>query len=325
MPPGMTNWADGLPASRDLTNSEETQRVLSLASKILAFGTPLHILKSYYYGNEECGNAGPAILVSAIGSAESKQIISQLPPFHLTCIFAMYGEQNRIRKKIEHVNGQDSLRMKVRQLKWLFAGEEEKTWEIIAVDDGCPNNSRGLAQAIVDKEEYSNVHVLGLEDAVTKSIPFFRDRGLTRGCKESRKGGAILYGLYHAASQLHINGHRQHKSSMNLVMYTDSDLSLDMSLCGLLVSDILGVKKSQVSIGARYGISHIVKSPHGRILGYPQNMFVEYPNMMKINMRIRHYIRSQLFPKLSNIYDIHCHLNVSRPTTSWQSLVTCGH
>lgn len=127
------------------------------------------------------------------------------------------------------------------------------------------------------------------------------ERGLTAGCKESRKGGAILYGLQRAAQDA---ASASISSVPRLVMYTDSDLSSDMSLCGLLASGILWDGAS-MSMGARYGSAEtfLVKPPDHGASGHPQNHF-EQPNMMKIV--IRHYFRVRLLPMLRGIYDTQC-------------------
>ena len=140
-----------------------------------------------------------------------------------------------------------------------------------------------------------------LEDAVRERDPFFIGRGLTAGCKESRKGGAILYGLKRAAQDA---VSASSAGVPRLVMYTDSDLSSDMSLCGLLASGILKGGAS-MSMGARYGTAEtfLVKPPDHGASGHPQSHF-EQPNMMKIV--IRHYFRVRLLPMLKGIYDTQC-------------------
>ena len=83
--------------------------------------------------------------------------------------------------------------------------------------------------------------VLDLEDAVRAGMPFFAERGLTAGCKESRKGGAILYGLHTAGTR-----ERSLGDPPLLAMYTDSDLSSDMSLCGLLADGLRPSKSGAI-------------------------------------------------------------------------------
>lgn len=116
--------------------------------------------------------------------------------------------------------------------------------------------------------------------------------------KKSRKGGAILYGLRQVAQKPAVEG------KPNLVMYTDSDLSTDMALCGLLSFGILKAGCS-VSSGARYGSAgtFLVKPPNGGASPHPQSHY-EQPNMMKIVLR--HYVRVRLLPMLQGVYDTQC-------------------
>ncbi len=79
----------------------------------------------------------------------------------------MYNEHNRIRTNIEHPSGEDFLRRKVLQLKWLFEGEIDKKWELVFVDDGCPEKSGEIAAEIIQQEKYNNVRVLFLAMTVT--------------------------------------------------------------------------------------------------------------------------------------------------------------
>lgn len=296
----VTRLSKGLPLTRDLTSNDEAVKCLQLASEILASGVPIDEVKKVAY--KEPGNT-PAIVISAVGSAESKIKLQACGPHHMTCIFAMYGEQNRIRSKKEHENGQDLLRNKVMQLKWLFDGEEGKTWDIIAVDDGCPKDSQGLARKIVAGEAYKNVTLLNLQEAIDQQIPFFTEERGLKSTKDSRKGGAILYGLYFAArKQAFDKGATSNKSKPHFVMYTDSDLSTDMSLCGLLSAGIM-TDGCSMSMGARYGMPETFLVKDKCALGHPDSHF-DQPNMMKIVFR--HYTRIRLLPMLTGIYDTQC-------------------
>lgn len=220
----------------------------------------------------------------------------------MTCIFAMFGEQNRIRTKQEHENGQDLVRMKVAQLEWLFGGEAGKTWEILAVDDGCPNDSIGLARKIVAQDGLKNVKLINLQEAIDQQMPYFvRDRKL-KNTKESRKGGAILYGLAYAARNAPPQGAGFFPTPPQYVMYTDSDLSTDMSLCGLLSAG-MQTDGCSMSMGARYGQAETFLVKDKCALGHPASHF-DQPNMMKINFR--HYVRMRLLPMLQGIYDTQC-------------------
>lgn len=223
----------------------------------------------------------------------------------MTCIFAMFGEQNRLRTKTEHENGQDLMRNKVLQLDWLFAGAKEgQTWEILAVDDGCPNDSIGLARKVIAAEGYKNVKMINLQEAIDQQIPYFvKDRKL-KNTKESRKGGAILYGLMYAAKNAppKAGGWFGGGGVPQYVMYTDSDLSTDMSLCGLLSAG-LQTDGCSISMGARYGTAETFLVKDKCALGHPDSHY-DQPNMMKIVFR--HYTRMRLLPMLQGIYDTQC-------------------
>jgi len=290
----------GLPLVRDLTSREEAMKVLELATEILNSKVPLEEIKKVAFKDPK---RTPAILLSAVGSAESKLKLQKCGPHHMTCIFAMYGEQNRLRTKAEHENGQDLLRLKTAQLEWLFDGEKEKTWELIAVDDGCPNDSIGLARKIKQEAGLKNVKLLNLQEAVDQNLDFFTQRGL-KSTKDSRKGGAILYGLWYAAKNAKVDGKAGvfSKGTPQLVMYTDSDLSTDMSLCGLLSAGIL-TDGCCMSMGARYGMPETFLVKDKCALGHPESHY-DQPNMMKIVFR--HYQRVRLLPMLKGIYDTQC-------------------
>lgn len=297
--PRLEELKKSLPVSRDLTNTDENMQVLDIAKEILESKADIEEIKKETFGSEKEKPASP-VLVSAVGAAESKLLLKQCPAHHLVCVFAMYGEKNRIRTKQEHENGQDFLCTKVKQLEWLFDGEEGKTWEILAVDDGCPDGSKDLAKDIVQKKSLKNITILDLRNAYKEKIPFFMDRGLDEACKKSRKGGAILYGLLHAAASRPFYP----DTKPTLVMYTDSDLSTDMALCGLLSDGVLN-KGSCISMGARYGSpgTFLVKPPDQGAAPHPKSHF-EQPNMMKIVLR--HYVRVRLLPMLEGIYDTQC-------------------
>merc|ERR1719393_313099 len=91
---------------------------------------------------------------------------------------------------------------KIKQLEWLFGRSKTKTFDVVAVDDGCPDKSGDLAREVVAKHELQNVTIMDVRDAFKNKDQFFLDRGLDDAAKKSRKGGAILYGLRHVASSM---------------------------------------------------------------------------------------------------------------------------
>ena len=123
----------GVSRTRDLTDNAQTRSILEMASQMISDTTAdnavsLESLRNQYFGFGD-DVEGPVVVISAISSAESKLLMKDLPPFHLSCVIAIYGEQNRIKQKHEHPNGQDFIRNKVAQLRELvkFCVTKKKT------------------------------------------------------------------------------------------------------------------------------------------------------------------------------------------------------
>lgn len=84
---------------------------------------------------------------------QSKRVIANLPEkTHITIVFAVYKEHNRMVPKTLHEHGEDCIREKIRQMNW-FADCPNFSWDMIIVDDGCPNNSGVKAQQILHQYE----------------------------------------------------------------------------------------------------------------------------------------------------------------------------
>ncbi|MCP3929611.1 MAG: glycosyltransferase [Bacteroidetes bacterium] len=180
-------------------------------------------------------------ILLALKIAKSKLIIREInEPVTISVVFAVYKEHNRIKKNTEHPHGEDFLRRKVLQLERLFENQPNFNWELIVVDDGCPENSGKIAQNIIEENRWGEkVEVLFLEDAIKQQLPVIQPLTSTR---ESQKGGAITYGMWHAC--------QQDKEENHIVAFTDADLSTHLGQIGLLAEPILKQKMS-VAIGSR--------------------------------------------------------------------------
>jgi hypothetical protein len=198
----------------------------------------------------------------------------------------MYKEHNRIRTGAEHPAGEDFLRRKVSQLKWLFEGEIDKTWELVFVDDGCPEKSGEIAERIIQQEGYNNVRVLFLADAIAEKSPVAK--GLT-STDDSQKGGAIQYGMWSAIRE-------QPDNARHIVIYTDSDLSTNIAQAGLLLLQLEN-QNTMCTIGTRYDTGGVYCTPAGAqgLTNYDHTMLV-----------FRHFIRTKLLPQLGEVVDTQC-------------------
>jgi len=229
----------------------------------------------------------PVILHLASKLALSKMSLksSSVPIFN-SFVVAMYKEHNRIRTGAEHPAGEDFLRRKVSQLRWLFEGEIDKKWELIFVDDGCPEKSGEIAENIIRQEGYNNVRVLYLADAIAEGSPVAK--GLTT-TDDSQKGGAIQYGMWSVIKEPHDNIH-------HIVIYTDSDLSTNIAQAGLLLRQLENENRMCV-IGTRYDTGGVYCTPSGA------QGLTNYDHMRLV---FRHFIRTKLLPQLGEVVDTQC-------------------
>ncbi len=170
----------------------------------------------------------PLMFKVALKLAKSKHYISRFKDnASVSVVLAMYKENNRILTNSLHPNGEDFLNVKVNQLNWLFSEFTNYNWELILVDDGCPENSGRIARDITLENKYDNVKVLFLEEAINRNLDVVEDLDCT---KDSQKGGSILYGMHEAAKSQKKN---------HVILYTDADLSTHLGQTGLLTKPIL--------------------------------------------------------------------------------------
>ena len=268
--------------ARDLTDSDQNQQVLDLASGA---------------GDEEHAPAG--VIAEAAAVARSRGRLQTAGPVHLSVVWAMYGETGRMAPSSEHPHGEDFVRAKVTQLDWLTRDLPGVTWSIVAVDDGCPDSpsSACMMGQIVAAEGYPSsghrsVRVLRLADLLGHlSIgPAFD--ALTSP-QQSRKGGSILAGLASATSA-------GVPSSPRVVCYTDADLSANLAQLGSLAAPILTGDGVVASLGQRYGMPGAVLVKENGVTTEPHSTG-DKPD--KIIVLFRHFVRAILMPQLAHVLD----------------------
>jgi hypothetical protein len=285
-----------LAPGRDLTDSEQNQAVLDVASGLATARAAAERATASY---------GPAVAAEATAAARSRRRLSELPgPVHLTVVWAMYGETGRMVHRSVHPHGEDFVRAKVRQLDWLTGGLPGVTWSVIACDDGCPDrpSSADLMTDIAAAEGYPSeghrsVTVLRLAEVIeadTSISPAF-DR-LT-STDQSRKGGSILAGL---AAAIKTGPPRANGAGRLLVCYTDADLSANLAQLGSLAAPVAAGDQVAGALGQRYGIE-------GAVLVRPDGPVTE-PHSTgdkpdKIIILFRHFVRALLIPPLAHVLD----------------------
>ncbi len=277
----------GMPPHMDLTDPAHERQAYNTAELLLDLYPREDELRSFdtHITTEQLKH--PVILHLASKLALSKMSLRSLSaPILSSFVVAMYKEHNRIRTQAEHSAGEDFLRRKVSQLNWLFEGEIDKEWELVFVDDGCPEKSGEIAEGIIKQGGYENVRVLYLADAIAKDLPIAKGLSST---DDSQKGGAIQYGMWTVIKEKHYN-------FRHTVIYTDSDLSTNIAQAGLLLLHLEN-KNMMCVIGTRYDTGGVYCTPAGA------QGLTNYDYMRLI---FRHFIRTKLLPQIGEAIDTQC-------------------
>merc|ERR1719253_334989 len=139
----------------------------------------------------------------------------------------------------------------------------------------------------------------GMDDAKLKSEEWRDDDKLV---KASQKAGAILYGLALAHEDGKIN---VKQGKVHLIVYTDSDLSTDLGLCGLNFDTIVN-GNVDCSVSQRFGqpfavnCSKLLADEEGGGIGSG------LARDSIVHLTLRHKLRQNLLPTLSLIIDTNC-------------------
>ncbi len=220
----------------DLTDNAHQMNLLALADSLLKLNT----LSVQDYQELAREFSAPLEFQLAIKLVESRrQVLAINKPTNIGVVFAMWGEHNRLNpKSSENPNGEDSLRMKVAQLQWVTKNSQV-SWQLYAVDDGCPHGSANIAQNIAEQyvvEVSKNIHVFSLSDELPAASGPLQHLA---SADDSRKGGAIILGCQKALEH-----------GCEAVIYTDADNSVHLGQIGLLLNQYVQ-SGHQVVLGNR--------------------------------------------------------------------------
>ncbi len=264
----------------DLTNDKHGELIVETVHSILKEGYTLEQIEKTE--RELLAKKDNSLIfpLLSLKIAKSKMLARQTAaPLHISIVFAVYKEHNRIKRASEHPHGEDFLRKKVRQLQFLFEDSPNITWEMIIVDDGCPEKSGAIAQEIVRSEQLQDkVRVLFLADAIRQKLPPVQGLQSTAG---SQKGGSVVYGMWDAV--------QKHGTQNHIVIFTDADLSTHLGQTMLLVDPILHQNKL-AAIGSRRERESVVIKKGSR------------NNRGKLFI----YLWKRLLPNLDYIVDTQC-------------------
>ena len=264
----------------DLTNDKHAELITQTVHSILDKGYSIEEIEQTEQKLLAKSDNSLILPLLSLKIAKSKILARQTKEtLRISIVFAIYKEHNRIKPVSDHPHGEDFLRKKVKQLEFLFEHSPNIIWELVVVDDGCPENSGAIAQEIVNIEQLQGkVRILYLADAIKQNLPPVK--GL-QSTADSQKGGSVVYGMWNAVQKYGTQNH--------IVIFTDADLSTHLGQTMLLVEPILNQNKS-AAIGSRRERESVVIKKSSR------------NNRGKLFI----YLWKRLIPNLGKIVDTQC-------------------
>ncbi len=290
------------PQELDLVNAEHLRGVQEQADALLDGGAELADLDGMEMRLVAAEHGAPLGAHVSVKLARSKRLLESIEgSLRVSVVFAVYKESRRIRRLDDDELGEDFLRRKVEQLEWLFGQERQDAWEVVLVDDGCPEQTGHLAEEIIESENLTDrVRVLYLQEAIDAHLPVVRP---LQSVDESRKGGSILLGLDRALHQA-ADRHAAGGSKRHVLIFTDADLSTHLGQCGLLLAPILLDGKAVALASRRESRSVVVKKGQRNTRG---KLFI--------------YLWKQMLPILHEITDTQCGFKAFRADLAAQILI----
>lgn len=285
---------------RDLTSSAQNAEVLSLATQLLEDPSVDVMALETRCSDPAFVMGHSPIYLEALRAAVGKVRLGQCrDSFHLSVVWAMYNETARIQPKADSEHGEDLVREKVAQMRWLFDGARDgQTWELLACDDGCPEtpSSSEVMQQIVEQEGLADcVRVVKLADGIEGRAQIGPGFAQLQSPADSRKGGAIAYGMWLAGKQpLGMT-----EGAEQVVLYTDADLSSNLTQAGSLLHAIL-VDSHDAAIGQRYGLPGSILVKEDGAITEPRSTGAKPSRNILL---LRHFARCVLLPRLADVLD----------------------
>ncbi len=268
-----------LPMDLDLRDEVALESLLATADALVGRTQTIEELDSIETLLAHVPDEWPLAARVAVKLARSKALIAQrVEPLHLSVVLPVYLEHQRMLRPHEHELGEGFLDRKLRQLDWLLGQSSNKNFDLLIVDDGCPEDSGARAEQVLrERHPDAPARVVYLEEAIASRVPVVSSMNTT---SESRKGGSIQYGLWEATRQAR-RGH--------IVLYTDADLSTHLGQAGLLI-DALDRPGIRMAAGSRRRKGSVVVKADGR----------------SSRGRLFIYLWKKLLPELAYLHDTQC-------------------
>jgi len=228
-------------------------------------------------------------------------------PLYVSIVIPVYDEIARFNEYDAENNpqGQHFLYNKNQEVEWLLKGIDQIRVRWLLIDDGCPKQTGKYIQSAIDGDKsgmYGNSAVYHLQDVIDDANDTqFKDMKSAK--TDSRKGGAVEYGMYLACNAQRFGDEQQAKLSgrNHIIISADCDLCLHMACIGQSIYGLLSDDKMELSMASRYGIRHSVLAYQD---GKMVDSHVESLTINRMLILIRHLVRMLLLPDMGrNIVD----------------------
>ncbi len=236
---------------KNMTDPEFMQEARSYADTIISYSSDISLLRQLE--QKLSFEVDPNVFVAyTLKLAISKLILMSDPKKRLiSIVIPMYHEGTRMQRKEENEFGEDFLRQKYLQLEWLFKGSN-KDYVVTLIDDQCNDDppSGVLAEAIINGDPllrskfYVNFLGKAIENKanIDDEVILHSLDGATIP-KSTVKAAAVEYGMALSCSNS--------KSSNDIIVTTDADLSVDLGQIGLLLDAFVNNPDTLVAAGSR--------------------------------------------------------------------------
>ncbi|MDD5195370.1 MAG: UDP-3-O-acyl-N-acetylglucosamine deacetylase, partial [Candidatus Omnitrophica bacterium] len=198
-------------------------------------------------------------------------------PLFVSVLFGMYKEQKRILPVQE--GGLDFLRLKIEQLEDLAKINKNFKWELVMVNDGddkqydaTSRNQTSLEVALkILTQEYPQY----LKGDNTGNVRLFMLPQSMREKIGSRKGGAIMYGIWQRLQQA-----RQYGDRPDVFVITDADITVPLSFIGLGIPRVLAGDVGMIIGSAQKDTSDIRRES-----GFSQKLYQLYNRIVQLRLK----------------------------------------
>ncbi|MBY6185440.1 hypothetical protein KUV89_02125 [Marinobacter hydrocarbonoclasticus] len=224
----------GSPLFRDRRLQAE---LLDTADDLLDLGPDLYTLRQL---ESAYGLKRNWLAQTVIKLALSKRVLCDLcDPHRFTIVVPLYRSHQKLLSPQAHPDGEACIQRKLDQLQWLFSGAHRHYWQMVLVDERCPNQSGQIAaRQIRERSMASRAEVLWIDEQVSRGLApmILRDQ-------PHRQGAGAVLGMWHAISQWGQDNH--------IVVVCDPRLDFNLGQIGLL-SQPMQAGRLWAVVGSRY-------------------------------------------------------------------------